>query len=194
MFYAGIARLLLQALVTFIRSVDESQQASPGWPLMFWTGWNQHQGFTIRVSLNQVRFRNAIRPQTFLSSSQAVLITGGDGAGGRQSAEIFHPDSESESFCYLRHFPEYRSLHTQDGSLKCGIETPRSCLTWNSDTGSWDLVTDSLTADRVNHISWTPADRSVTYLMGGLHSYKTSEVIDREGRVSASFPLKHRTE
>ena len=56
-FFSGIARLLLQALVTFILSVDENQRASPGWPLRCLTGWKRHQWFTIRVSVNQVRFR-----------------------------------------------------------------------------------------------------------------------------------------
>ena len=121
-----------------------------------------------------------------------MLITGGFGAD--QSAEIYHPDRDSA--CVLPDIPDEHVLHTQDGSLMCGGgSTPRSCLSWNSNTGSWDLVTESLTEERVFHTSWTPADGSVTYLMGGDgdRSHKTSEVISKDNGAGASFPLKHHT-
>ena len=124
----------------------------------------------------------------------AVLITGG--FGGVQSAEIYHPGNESP--CVLPDLPAYdhRYHHTQDGSLLCGGEwTLKSCRIWNPDTGAWgDLVTESLTKYRRGHISWTPVDGFVTYLMGGGGSPKTSEAIDKDNGVTSSFPLKHWTE
>ena len=75
-----------------------------------------------------------------------------------------------------------------------GHSTPRSCRRWNPDTVAWDLVTESLIEERIGHTSWTTADGSVTYLMGGYRSGKTSEVIDKDNGVRSSFLLKHRTE
>ena len=124
----------------------------------------------------------------------AVLITGGQRTD--LLAEIYHPDREYP--CVLPNLPDRRQGHSQDGSLMCGgLYTPRSCRRWNNDTGAWDLMTESLTKDRAYHISWTTADGSVTYLMGGngVGSDTTSDVIDnRSGGVKSSFPLKHRTE
>ena len=122
-----------------------------------------------------------------------MLITGGRGAG--KSVDIYHTNRGS-SFI-LPDIPDEGFGHTQDGSLMCGgsEEGRRSCRRWNPNTGAWDLVTESLTVDRVFHISWTPADGSVTYLMGGLGSAgKTSEIIDKDYGVRSSFLLKHRTE
>ena len=126
--------------------------------------------------------------------TSAVVITGGNGeAWSQQSAEIYHLGRDSP--CVLPDLPDDRTFHTQDGSLMCGgLNTKRSCRRWNNGKGTWDLVTESLTEDRVNHISWTPADGSVTYLMGGWLSPGTSEAIDQEnnGFVTSSFPLKHK--
>ena len=120
----------------------------------------------------------------------AVLITGGFGA--KKLAEIYHP--ERNSYCKLVDLPEDRWHHTQDGDLLCGgWYTNKSCRRWNTDTGAWDLVTESLTEKRWDHISWTPADGSVTYLMGGYTSDNTSDVIDNDGSVSTSFPLRNST-
>ena len=121
-----------------------------------------------------------------------MLITGGTGAWGtEQSAEIHHPGRDTP--CVLPDLPDRRYYHTQDGSLVCGgYYTRRSCRRWNADTGTWDLVTESLTEKRHYHSSWTPADGSVTYLMGG-YSEQTSEAIDQDNVVTSSFPLKHRT-
>ena len=121
----------------------------------------------------------------------AVLITGGDEAW--QKAEIYHPGSGSK--CVLPDLLDDRYSHTQDGGLVCGgWYTPRSCKRWNADMGTWDLVTESLIEQRYYHTSWTPADGSVTYLMGGRGSGRTSEIIDKHNVVRASFPLKHWTE
>ena len=59
-------------------------------------------------------------------------------------------------------------------------------------TGAWDLLTEPLTWFRQHHTSWTPANGSVTYLMGGSPSAYPSEVVDLDnGRVNESFPLQH---
>ena len=121
-----------------------------------------------------------------------MLITGGYDT--EQSAEIYHPDLDSP--CVLQDLPDWRRRHTQDGSLLCGggrWDTHRSCRRWNPDTGAWDLVTEELTEKRLDHISWTLADGSVTYLMGGLWS-GTTEILEHDNsRDSTSFPLKHFT-
>ena len=108
-----------------------------------------------------------------------------------QSAEIYHPDRDSA--CVLPDIPDRRRDHTQDGALLCGgIYTDGSCRRWNPDTGAWDLVTESLTWSRQHHTSWTPANGSVTYLMGGSPSAYPSEVVDLDnGQVNESFPLQH---
>ena len=118
----------------------------------------------------------------------AVLITGGFG-GAEQSAEIYHPDRDTP--CVLPDLPDLRYGHTQDGGLMCGGDsTRRSCRRWNPDTGAWDLVTDSLIEERAEHISWTPVDGTVTYLMGGDYSPYASDVIDNHNNiVRASFPI-----
>ena len=125
---------------------------------------------------------------TFRNS--AVLVTGGLDSG--QSAEIYHNDRDSA--CVLPDLPDERYGHTQDGSLLCGgVWTRRSCLRWNSDMGRWDMVTDTLREDRWGHTSWTPVDGCVTYLIGGYYNPKTSEAIDKDNKVIASFPLQHHT-
>ena len=119
----------------------------------------------------------------------AVLITGGFRAV--KSAEIYHPDLDSP--CVLPDLPWSRRRHTQGGSLVCaGIWASKSCRKWNPDTGAWDLVT--LKEQRTDHTSWTPAEGSVTYLMGGYvdGTGNTSEILQHKNRkVSASFPLKY---
>ena len=129
----------------------------------------------------------------FFGIIPAVLITGGRVAYQKKSAEIYHPGSDSP--CILPDLPNSFASHTQDGSLVCGGDNYayRSCLRWNADTGAWDLVTESLTENRRDHISWTPVDGSVTYLMGGEDSEKTSEAIDQDNSVTSSFPLQHKT-
>ena len=125
--------------------------------------------------------------------TEAVLITGG------KSVEMYHPDRDSP--CVLPDLPDLRHSHSQDGSLVCGgyeTEAERSCRRWNPESGAWDLVTDALTEDRWGHISWTPANGSVTYLIGGGFSSdgttETSEIVNQDDKsVNASFPLQHRT-
>ena len=123
-----------------------------------------------------------------------MLITGGEGKGALQSAEIYLPDKETP--CVLPDIPDLRYKHSQDGSLVCGgWRSRRSCRKWNPDTGAWNLMNNSLPEERGYHISWTLADGSVTYLMGGDRSGNTTEVIEHKNcGVRASFPLKYRTE
>ena len=129
---------------------------------------------------------------TNIIDNLAVLITGG--LVTDQSAEIYHPDRDTP--CVLTALPRQRYVHTQDGELMCGggwTWRTRSCRRGKADTGDWNLVTDSLTEERREHTSWTPADGSVTYLMGGLWSDQTSEAIDKDNGVTSSFPMQHRT-
>ena len=136
------------------------------------------------MSLTQVKLKKSNDIFT-----PAVLITGG--LGGK-SAEIYHPDRESP--CVLPDLPDDRYYHTQDGSLMCGGKvTTRSCRRWNNDTGAWDLVTESLIEERIHHISWTPVDGSVTYLMGGWRSAKSSDAVHKNNSVTSSFRMRHRT-
>ena len=149
----------------------------------------------MQASVIQVRVRTLLDNDSFnIHNFPAVLITGGFGA--EQSVEIYHPDRDSP--CVLPDLPEDRYSHTQDGSLMCGgggLYTSRTCRRWNRDNGTWDLVTESLTGyNREDHISWTPVDGSVTYLMGGWMSPETSDVIDQDNYVESSFPLQHKTE
>ena len=56
--------------------------------------------------------------------------------------------------------------------------------------------TEILTVERMDHTSWTPADGSVTYLMGGWDSGNTTEVIKDFGHFftkDKGFPLQHNT-
>ena len=131
-----------------------------------------------------------------LKFTSAVLITGGLWTANK-SAEVYLPDGVSA--CVLPDLPDSRQYHTQDGLLLCGGYcgsddlTCLSCRRWNNDTGAWDLVTESLTEERWRHTSWTPADGSVTYLMGGVVSDNTSDVINKDNVVTSSFPLQYRT-
>ena len=128
------------------------------------------------------------------TTTTAVLITGG--YFSKASAEIHYPGRDSP--CVIANIPYNLSGHSQDGSLMCGgQDTLRSCQMWNADTGAWELVTESLTEDRDNHTSWTPADRAVTYLMGGAGSGTTSDILQHDNNkvsTSTSFPLKHDTQ
>merc|ERR1712079_153574 len=121
----------------------------------------------------------------------AVVITGGYDYDATKSAEIYHPDKDTP--CVLPDLPDKREDHTQDGSLMCGgYDTTRSCRKWNPDTGAWDEVTTSLTHQRYHHVSWTPADGSGTYLMGGFASERTSDIIDTDVVVHAQYQKKNR--
>ena len=132
----------------------------------------------------------------------AVLITGGDSYGARQSAEIYHPNRGSP--CIITNIPDERKRHSLDGLLMCGgiyfyYGQRKTCRRWTPDTGAWDLVTKTLTGERSGHISWTPADGSVTYLIGGYdeyHAADTSDILQHDNNkvsTSPSFPLKHKT-
>ena len=115
-----------------------------------------------------------------------MLITGG--WDGLQSAEIYHIIlTETLPLSSLIFLTGAMAIHRMMGHWRveaCG----------HADyVGAWDMVTASITGKRYYHTSWTPADGSVTYLMGGQWSYKTSEVIDKDNGVTSSFPLQHWT-
>ena len=65
-----------------------------------------------------------------------------------------------------------------------------SCVKWNPDTGTWE---DALTldVDRVDHISWTPANGIGTYLMGGWGNEKTTTLVTPNGSQEPGFSLKY---
>ena len=111
------------------------------------------------------------------------------------TAEIYHPDRDTP--CVLPDLPHWLEYHTQDGSLMCGGGyTEISCWRWNPDTGAWDELANSLAQARYGHVSWTPADGSGTYLIGGnfYDSQRTSEIVDTDGNIRSSFSLKYKTE
>ena len=134
-----------------------------------------------------------------------MLITGGlfgdrNNLGGLKSAEIYHPDTNST--CTLPDLPEKYYGHTQDGSLLCGGRAGKHyfgsiyCRRWNNFTGTWDKVSRSLIESRLFHVSWTPADGSGTYLIGGDSVWKntTYEVFEKDtNKVNATFPMQYVT-
>ena len=126
-----------------------------------------------------------------------VLITGGYPAGtaGNQS-ELYLPSSDSS--CTLPSLPDGRYHHTySEGGLLCGgritITTAiNNCLQWRPDTGSWERGL-YLDVERYEHVSWTPASGSGTYLMGGYGSRRTTTIIKPDMTEEEGFPLKNET-
>ena len=121
----------------------------------------------------------------------AVLIAGGYGL---DTAELFLPSDGTS--CTLPPLPQDRYDHTVDNHILCGggATSGDSCLTWSPDTGTWE---DLLTMDmgRGNHVSWTPANGTGTYLMGGSASAvgMTTTLITSEGGEETGFQLKYET-
>ena len=57
---------------------------------------------------------------------------------------------------------------------------------WNSNTGTWN--TSHILRDKRNaHTSWTPDLKSGTYLIGGLVSPLTTEIVNKGEGVSSSL-------
>ena len=128
-------------------------------------------------------------------ADEAVLITGGINSGALRSAEVFLPATGYS--CRLPDLPDNRWGHTQDGGLTCGgfdygspADQRISCLKWSPDSGTWTL-SHNLTEERDNHVSWTPDPSLGTYLMGGSHNSRTTELVNPEGSVEQGFYLKH---
>ena len=118
-----------------------------------------------------------------------VLITGG---WNRKSVEIYLPDSYTR--CSLPNLPAARYTHTQDGELACGGGCSRcssvtgTCVKWSSESGSW-TKSHTLRQRRYLHVSWATVDG--VYLMGGMYSKKTTELVKEDGTVEDGFSLKY---
>ena len=125
----------------------------------------------------------------------AVLISGGVGTD-QNSAEIFYPENNKTISCSLPKLPERRFYSTQSGDHLCGggpdteADSPRGdCVKWNKD-GTW-TKSHNLQQKRYGHSSWVTA--SGTYLIGGTHSPKTSEIIHEDGstETETGFALEY---
>ena len=123
-----------------------------------------------------------------------VLITGGDAGTdnlGTNSAEIYLPDSSTS--CILPVASDLllrQSGHTQDvvcGSLVSNPDT-KYCSKWTN--GVW-TQSHKLRNWRLGHVSWATA--SGVYLLGGIFSPKSSELVKEDGSVEDGFPLKYET-
>ena len=81
----------------------------------------------------------------------------------------------------------------------CGgmFEQDRSCTKWIPETGSWEAANITLDIGRHNHVAWTPANGSGTYLMGGGDSFEESmdstTLIKPDGTQEPGFLLKYFT-
>ena len=132
-----------------------------------------------------------------------VLITGGsryqDRVFGMHSTELYLPSSNTS--CSLPSLPEDRTKHTvsKDGLLCGGAEftSYQSCVQWQyismMDIWRWEYLDLTLDFDKYDHVAWTPANGSGTYLMGGC-AYKTTTLIKPDGTQEHGFTLKHRIE
>ena len=121
-----------------------------------------------------------------------VLISGGSNGGALQSVEIYDPATNTT--CSLPQLPEGRYYHTQDGWLACGgpqgENAETTCIKWSSDSGTW-TESHELNENRAGHVSWATADG--VYLMGGLSSVRSTELLKEDGTVEAGFSLKYDT-
>ena len=128
-----------------------------------------------------------------ISISAAILITGGFGAS--QSAEVFHP--WSNTLCQLPSLPNQRAGHVQAGPLLCGgfvFSTRRSCLKWSLQTGGWTTLPLRLPEERDDSSAWDHGDRLV--IMGGssYEARETSEGVSSDGAVTSYlFRIKYKT-
>ena len=118
------------------------------------------------------------------------MISGGVGTD-QNSAEIFYP--ETNKSCSLPKLSKRRFYSTQSGDHLCGggpdsgPDSPRGdCVKWSN--GTW-TKSHNLTQKRYGHSSWTSSSGS--YLIGGTHSPKTSEIIYDNGIVENGFDLKY---
>ena len=85
-----------------------------------------------------------------------------------------------------------------DNHILCGGgNTDDTCLQWSPDTGTWEEL---LTLDirRYDHVSWTPASGTGTYLIGGDGSNETTRMtttlVTPEGGQETGFPLEYDTQ
>ena len=130
-----------------------------------------------------------------------VLITGG---GNTAKTELYVPSSNLS--CPLPSLPVKRAQHTvsKDGML-CGGSVPigtedyadQKCVQWQyipmMDSCRWETMDLIMDFGRYDHVSWTPANGSGTYLMGGCNC-KTTTLIKPDGTQEHGFMLRHRLE
>ena len=87
-----------------------------------------------------------------------------------------------------------RGYHSQDGGLACGggdsSGTETSCDRWTA--GTWTRTSHTLRVGIVGHVSWSTAEG--VFLIGGVYSRMTSELVKEDGSVEEGFALKYETE
>merc|ERR1719215_2537237 len=107
------------------------------------------------------------------TETEAVLITGGHGDTGLDTAELYLPSSGLS--CSLPSLPDQRWHHSVESSgLLCGGRgTPNSCLQWRPDNGTWEESL-TLSEQRHAHVSWTPGAGTGTFLMGAYNIKNTT--------------------
>ena len=91
--------------------------------------------------------------------------------------------------------PEGRTYHVQASNYACGSrnsKTWKTCVKWSE--GSWNTSGSDITLRerRYGHVSW--ASGAGVYLMGGIYSPMTSELVREDGTVEEGFPLEYKTE
>ena len=126
-----------------------------------------------------------------------ILITGGrnkkDYNATIHSAEIFFPNSPDKP-CILPELPAPYSRHTQAEGMICGGQnTKYTCHQWNSEEGKFtEKPVHEFKPSRYEHVSWTPASTSETFLIGGGSSRDTSTIV-KQGLFTGygGFALKH---
>ena len=132
--------------------------------------------------------------KTATYDGNVVLITGGRNA--LHSAEIFFPNSPSKP-CILPELPAPYWRHTQDGGMICGGDNTNiyTCHQWNSEEGKFpERPVHEFKPSRYEHVSWTPASTSETFLIGGgSKSLRSTSTIVKQGLFSGfgGFALKH---
>ena len=68
------------------------------------------------------------------------------------------------------------------------VNTQITCVKWSSESGSW-THSHTLRQRRRYHVSWATDDG--VYLMGGVYSRKTTELVKEDGLVEDGFSLKY---
>ena len=82
-------------------------------------------------------------------------------------------------------------MHTVDNHILCGGPgAVYSCIQWSPDTGTWEVLI-TMDAERVSHVSWTPANGIGIYLMGGQAHGDTTTLVKAEGSQETGFLLRY---
>ena len=124
----------------------------------------------------------------------AILVTGGSGT--ETSSEVLFINGSS--ICELPPISQSKYSHTQSGLTACGGDnwpgsgsnTSRSCIKFEA--GSWTTLTDNLVERRYGHSSWINPNGD-TFLIGGIGSPSTTEIVYQDGTSIRSFDLKENT-